>query len=64
MASSPDVRAPLLFRKSRGEWPKRLLHMLDSLLDEHLRKYREADYWAADAMMSVRLCQLIMKGSV
>jgi methanogenic corrinoid protein MtbC1 len=33
-------------------------YIIGGLVDEQVRKYAEADYWAADAMMGVRLCQL------
>jgi methanogenic corrinoid protein MtbC1 len=37
-------------------------YVIGGRVDEQVRKYAEADYWAADAMIGVRLCQLIMKG--
>jgi len=37
-------------------------YIIGGLVDEQVRKYAEADYWASDAMMGVRLRQLIMKG--
>lgn len=36
--------------------------IIGGLIDEQVRRYVGADYWAADAMTGVRLCQLIVKG--
>lgn len=36
--------------------------IVGGLIDEQVRRYVGADYWAADAMTGVRLCQLIVKG--
>ena len=36
--------------------------VIGGLVDEQVRRHVGADHWAADAMVGVRLCQLIMKG--
>jgi methanogenic corrinoid protein MtbC1 len=36
--------------------------VIGGLVDEEVRRHVGADHWASDAMVGVRLCQLIMKG--